>query len=176
MVDLDTFTRPSALLKRLPPDRRTMAAEAFWRDENAGAEQGEALAAIAQRIKFRLKSVRAMPVEKRAKHLLALPALSEMLAIRMLVSYHLQHHTPMMAAFLDALGVAHEEGLIVEDDLEAPAPERLAEAARTLAGAFPAGDAAIYLSTLVWQDPETWGGLADLPEVRAQVEADASRA
>jgi hypothetical protein len=26
---------------------------------------------------------------------------------------------------------------------------------------------ALYLSTLVWQDPETWGGLTDVPETRA---------
>ena len=95
-----------------------------------------------------------MPVEKKARHLLALPALSEMLAIRMLVSYHLQHHTPMMGTFLDALGITHENGLIADEDLTAPPPERLAEAARTLAGAFPSEDTAVYLSTLVWQDPE----------------------
>jgi hypothetical protein len=176
MVDLETFTRPSALLKRLSPERRTMAAEAFWRDENAGGEQAEALAAIASRIKFRPKSVRAMPVEKKARQLLALPALSEMLAIRILVSYHLQHHTPMMGSFLDALGIAHENGLIADEDLTAPPAERLAEAARTLAGTYTPDDAAVYLSTLVWQDPETWGGLADLPEVRPQPEPDTSHA
>ena len=33
--------------------------------------------------------------------------------------------------------------------------------------AHPAEDVALYLSTLVWQDPETWGTLAELPETRA---------
>ena len=60
--------------------------------------------------------------------------------------------------------------------LLAPPAERLAEAARTLAGVFPPEDAAVYLSTLVWQDPETWGGLADLPEVRPTTETDTSQA
>ena len=38
------------------------AAEAFWRDENANVEQGEAIATIAQRIKFRPKSVLSLSV------------------------------------------------------------------------------------------------------------------
>ena len=144
-----------------------MAAEAFWRDENAESEQAEALAAISQRINFRLKSVIAMPVEKKARQLLAMPAMPELLAVRLLVSYHLAHQRPMMGAFLEALGIAHEDGLIADEALTPPAAERLAEAARTIAGTFPAEDAALYLSTLIWQDPDTWGGLADLPEVRS---------
>ena len=33
-----------------------------------------------------------------------------------------------------------------------------------MAGQYPADDVALYLSTLLWQDPETWGALADAPE------------
>jgi len=165
MSDSETATstvpRPSQLWKQLSPERKLQAAEAFWHDDNAGVEQAEALATIAQRIKFRIKSVVSMPVEKKAKQLLALPAVSEMIAARLLVAYHLTHQRPMMAAFLDALGIAHEDGLITEEEMAPPDAERLKTAANTLKASYPADDVTLYLSTLTWQDPDTWGALAE---------------
>jgi len=159
--------RPSQLWKALSPDRKLQAAEAFWGDRNASVEHAEAILAIAQRIKFRPKSVITLPVEKKAKHLIAVGAVSELVAARLLVAYHLAHQRPMMGAFLDALGIGHEEGLINDEEIEAPPPERLAEAAKTLAASFPADDVSLYLSTLMWQDPETWGALEKVPESHA---------
>jgi len=163
MVDLAHTKRPSQIWKELAADRKLLAADAFWRDENAFAEQAEAIATIAQRIKFRLKSVQALPIDKKARHLVAFPAVSEAMAARLLVSFHLQHQRPMMAAFLDALGIAHEDGMIADEELTAPDASKLGAAATTLAGSYPPADVALYFSTLLWQDPETWGGLADLP-------------
>jgi hypothetical protein len=164
---LEGIPRPSQLWKQLSPERKLQAAEAFWGDGNASVEHAEAIVAIAQRIKFRPKSVIALPVEKKARHLVALGSVSELVAARLLVAYHLAHQRPMMAAFLDALGIAHEQGLINEEEMEAPAPERLEHAAKTLGAAYPAEDVALYLSTLMWQDPDTWGGLEKVPESRA---------
>jgi hypothetical protein len=158
---------PSQLWKQLSAARRLQAADAFWSDENAPLEQAEAIAAIAQRIKFRAKSVIALPRDKKARHLVALGAVSELVAARLLVAYHLAQQRPMMGSFLDALGIAHENGLIADDKVEPPPGERLHEAAKTIAQAYPVDDVALYLSTLVWQDPETWGALADAPETRA---------
>ena len=154
--------RPSQLWKQLSPERKQQAAEAFWSDRNASVEHAEAILSIAQRIKFRPKSVIALSVEKKAKHLVAAGAVSELVAARLLVAYHLAHQRPMMAAFLDALGVAHEDGLISDEEMSAPPAEKLEQAATTLGSKFPAADVALYLSTLIWQDPETWGGLETL--------------
>ncbi|OFW06184.1 MAG: hypothetical protein A3I61_18635 [Acidobacteria bacterium RIFCSPLOWO2_02_FULL_68_18] len=165
MSDTPATPRPSHLFKRLPPDRRLRAAEAFWQDENAGVEQADATAAIAQRIRFRLKSVHAMPLDKKVRQLLALPAVSEAVAVRLLVAYHLDHQRAMMGRFLDALGIAHENGLIADENLTAPPADRLRAAAETLASSFPADEVSLYFSTLLWQDSETWGGLADLPQL-----------
>ena len=165
MTDLSDTPLPSALWKQLSVERRLAAAEAFWRDEHSVAEQGELLGTIAQRIKFRIKSVVAMPVEKKAHQVVALPTVSEPAAARLLVVYHVVHQRPMMGRFLDALEIAHEDGMISDEEMPPPPPERLAAAAGTLASAFPAEDVSLYLSTLIWQDPETWGGLAGLPEV-----------
>ena len=166
MPDAET-PLPSQLWKHLSSERKAVAAEAFWTDENAAAEQAEVVAAIAHRIKFRMKSVLSMPLEKKTRQLVALPAVSEAVAARLLVAYHLAHQRPMMARFLDELGIPHEDGLIADENLAAPPQERLASAAKALASAFPPDDVSLYLSTLLWQDPETWGSLADLSEVRA---------
>ena len=166
MADVPDIPRPSQLWKRLSSERKLQAAEAFWRDDNAAAEHGEAIATIAQRLKFRIKSVVALPVEKKARHLASMPAISELVAARLLVSYHLAAQRPMMGAFLDALDIKHENGLIEDDDMPAPPPEKLQEAARTMVSTFPADDVALYFSTLIWQDPDTWGALQETPESR----------
>ena len=70
----------------------------------------------------------------------------------------------MMAAFLDVLGIAHENGVIQEEHVT-PDPAKVAPAAGQLAEQFPAPDVSLYLSTLLCQDPETWGGLRDVPQI-----------
>jgi len=162
------ITRPSQLWKQLSPERKQQSAEAFWSDDNASVEHAEAIVTIAQRIKFRPKSVIALSVEKKARHLVAVGAVSELVAARLLVAYHLAHQRPMMGAFLDALGVTHEDGLINNEEMEAPPAERLEHAVKTLNATFPADDVALYLTTLWWQDPETWGGLEHLIPVKAE--------
>jgi hypothetical protein len=80
-----------------------------------------------------------------------------------LIVYHLAAQRPMMVAFLDALGIAHENGLIQEDSV-VPDAAKLAPAAAQIAQQFPPEDVSLYLNTLLCQDPATWGALADVPE------------
>ncbi len=152
-------------------ERRMQAAEAFWRDANGGNEQAEATATIAMRLKFRPRSVLTLSVERKARYLVGLPAVSELVAARLLVAYHIQHQRSMMAAFLDALGITHENGLIDDEQVQSPGEEKLRAAVARLAASFPAEDVALYLSTLTWQDPEAWGPLANVPESRIAAEA-----
>jgi hypothetical protein len=163
--------RPTQLWKQLSPERKTQAAEAFWQDENAAMEQADAIATIAQRLKFRPKSAAALPIDKKVKYLVGLPSISELVAARLLVAYHLAHQRPMMGSFLDALGIKHEEGMIEEENVQAPEPEKLKEAAATLGKTYPPSDVSLYLSTLLWQDPDTWGGLFKAPEVLSDAKA-----
>jgi hypothetical protein len=159
--------RPARLWRTLSPELRVAAATAFWSDDQAGLEQAEGVALIARQIKFRPKSVIALPVHKKAKHLATLGQVSDLLAARLLVSYHLQHQRPMMGRFLDLLGIPHDEGLISDESPAAPAPEKLEEAAKSLVSEFPQDDVSRYFWTLLWQDPETWGGLKGRPELQA---------
>jgi hypothetical protein len=161
--DFSAF-RPSKLWKRMPAERRTHAAELFWADEQSADQQIEAIAAIASHMKFRTKSVVGLPIEKKARYLATLPNVTDTIAARALVNYHLDKQRPMMGAFLDSLGITHEDGLINEDNVAKPAPEKLRAAASELAAKFPPDEVALYLSTLVSQDPDTWEPLATVPE------------
>ena len=166
-AETEAFVPPTRLWKRLPPERRLEAARAFWEsdDENSQAEQIEAVVALSRHMKFRPQSMQAMPIEKRAKYLTQLPGMSEAIAARALVAYHLAHQRPMMGAFLDSLGIAHDDGLITEESVDPPARDRLAPAAAALAQSYSAADVSIYLNTLLAQDPQTWGALSGLPEL-----------
>ena len=144
----------------MPEARRVEAAEAFWRESDGVEQQVEAMALLAQRLKARPRYIQGLPVEKRARHLAHYPGMPDVLAARLLVSYHLAHQRPMMAAFLDAIGLAHDNGLITEDPPEAISAEKIAAGEKALASAYPAEAVKLYFSTLLAQDPETWKGLA----------------
>lgn len=163
----DDYVPPSRIWRRLPLERRLEAARAFWEsdDEASRTEQMEAIVALARHMKFRPQSMQSMPLDKRARYLAQLPAVTDSIAARALVAYHLAHQRPMMGAFLDALGISHDDGLITADDLQPPSRSALAAAAASLSRTYPAHDIALYLNTLRAQDPQTWGELSGLPQL-----------
>jgi hypothetical protein len=161
MQDFSEF-RPSRLWKKLSAERRLAAAELFWSDDQSTEQQIEAVGALASHMKFRPKSVISLPLERKAKYLSTLPTVSDTIAARALVNYHLERQRPMMGAFLDILGIAHENGLISEENTIKPDAVKLKSAAADLSSQYPKEDVALYFSTLVSQDPETWGALADV--------------
>lgn len=149
---------PSKLWKRMTSDQRLRAARAFWTDEQSGDDQIRAVLFIAQQKKFRQKFVVGLDDERKAKHFASVLSLPDGLAARALVVYHLAEEREMMGAFLDALGIAHEKGLI-QDEAVKPDPEKLGPAVAQLRERFPADSVALYLETLRCQDPEAWGRL-----------------
>jgi len=160
----DTTLTPSRLWKRMTAEQRARAARAFWIDDEAVDDQVQAALLIAQHKKFRPKTVIGLDVDRKAKHLASLVTVPDQIAGRALIVYHLADHRAMMGRFLDALGVAHENGLIQQDDVK-PDPAKMAPAAARIAQEFPAEDVKLYLTTLLCQDPETWGALRDVPQV-----------
>lgn len=156
---------PSKLWKRMNPEQRLLAARAFWAEEQATDDQIQAVLLISQHKKFRPKTVIKLDDERKAKHFASLPSLSDAMAARALVVYHLAEQREMMGSFLNALGIAHENGLI-QDDAVKPDPEKLAPAVETIARKYPAANVSLYLNTLLCQDPGTWNGLAGLPELQ----------
>jgi hypothetical protein len=147
-------------------EQRRRAASALWATDEATNEQLQAAGLIAKQMKFRPKTVSGLDDDRKARYLASVPDLPEELAARMLILYHLAEQRPMMGAFLDALGIAHDNGLIQEDAVT-PDPAKIASAAAAIAREYPALDVALYLNTLLWQDPGSWGPLQGVPEVTA---------
>lgn len=161
MSTSDPMTRPAHLWKQMTDTQRRLAAEAFWQEGEAGPEHAEVVGLLSRRLNFRVKSVMALPLEKKAKFTAGLAAVSDAVAGRLLVGYHLAYQRPMMATFLDALGIAHDNGLI-DDEAEPSVPQgKILPAARALREQYPTEDVTLYFATLHLQDPETWGALQD---------------
>jgi hypothetical protein len=158
-------TTPARLWKKMSVPHRQKAALAFWQADEAVDDQVQAALLIAQQKKFRPKSVLALDDERKARHLASMPSLPEQVAARALIAYHLENQRPMMGAFLDALGIAHENGVIQEDDVK-PDPARLGPAVDAIEKAYPAEDVSLYLNVLLCQDPATWGGLRPLVDAK----------
>ena len=147
-------------------EQRRRAASALWGADEAASDQTQAALLIAKQMKFRPKTVNGLDDDRKARYLASVPDLPEEVAARLLVLYHLAEQRPMMGTFLDALGIAHENGMI-QDDAVTPDPTKIAAAAAAIAREYPAHDVSLYLNTLLWQDPAAWGVLDGLPEVTA---------
>ena len=151
---------PARLWRDLAIDERLALSAALWADDESVPQQVEAVQLIARQMRFRPQSVLAQPVEKRVRQLASLHTVSESVASRALVVYHLGSQRPMLEAFLTRLGISHENGMIADTPLAAP--DSLREAAQALATQFPPASVRLYLRTLAAQDPETWGALAEI--------------
>jgi hypothetical protein len=159
----ETTLTPSRVWKQMTPDQKLRASRAFWQDEQATDDQVQAVMLIAQRKKFRAKTVIGLDLDRKARHFASLVPMPETLAARALIGYHLAEQRPMMGAFLDALGIAHEDGLIEAENVT-PDKDKIPTAAAALTQQFPPDDVALYLNTLLCQDPETWQALENVPE------------
>lgn len=159
MSEHDAPMSPARIWREMTATQRQAAAAALWSHGDSVRQQAEAVQAIARQLRFRPQSVLKLPLEKRARHLASLRIVPESMAGRALVVYHLNAQRPMLEAFLNSLGIAHEQGLIAEGAKTAPEPSRLREAAEALLAGYPAADVRVYLLTLATQDPATWGPL-----------------
>lgn len=151
--------RPSQLWKQLPAPTRVRLAAAFWADTQSTdvqVQHAEATAALAKRLNFRVKSVRALPVDTRARYLGQTNDVSDTVAMRALVAYHLAHERALMASFLDALGIAHDDGVITTDQVDPPSADQVSKAVDTIRASHPSEAVDLYLRTLVAVDPDTW--------------------
>ena len=161
MSDVEQITRASQLWKLMTDAQRRNAAEAFWSEGEAGAEHAEIVGLLSRRLNFRVKSVLALPLEKKARYTAGLAAVSDGVAGRLLVTFHLTHQRPMMSTFLDVLGIPHDNGLISDESAPTVDPEKLPEAVKAIREQYPAEDVNLYLHTLRLQDHATWGIVAE---------------
>jgi len=147
----------------MPLETRQVAAEAFWQDDESPdiqLQHMEALVLIARRLNFRTKSVQSFSPERRGQALARTPDVSDAIATRALVAYHFEARRDLMAAFLDALGVEHEHGMISDEEgITPPAADALRTAIEQVNGSFAEHDVTLYLRTLLAVDGDTWTNL-----------------
>jgi hypothetical protein len=158
------------LWKALTPEERTAAVTASLVDDENGWVKTTTRGAIAGALKFRPQTVATWPRQKMIAEAARLPLDDAQLLSAYLVDLHLGTRRPMMAAFLDAVGVPHENGRI-DTEASGPievSPETLSAAADELARQFPPDEVVTYFLTLLLQDAETWGGAIGWLEARAK--------
>jgi hypothetical protein len=148
------------LWKALTPEERAAAITAAMADDENGWVKNTTRTAVAGAIKFRPQTVATWPRQKLISEAARLPIDDVSLLSAFLVDLHLGTRRPMMAAFLDAVGVKHDGGRI---DTEATGPvvvdpDRLRDAADDLAQLYPVDEVVTYFLTLLLQDPESWRG------------------
>ena len=144
--------------KVLPPERRA------WLVQQALAKHKGAKALYAQRIAakgggFRAQTLVSWPAEKIGRECLRLGALTPQDELELLQMLYVDLEPAYQITFLDACGVAHENGVMPED-LDAPyaAAEAVARGAAAVLSAH--GEAGRhYLLTLVTYNLVGWPGL-----------------
>jgi len=148
------------LWKSLARDERELAARAFWEqppEEVAASAAHE----IVKLLKMRPNSFHKISPESRVRALAGLAQPPEAVAEALLVAFHLEARRPLLVAFLDALGIPHEEGLIGEEvEIEPVTAERARAALALLRSAHGTDAIRVYWNALWLQDRERWDGLA----------------
>ncbi len=161
-LSFDNLT-PTRLWSALDDPARRLAVHAMYDDDpDLRREADQALADV---LRFRPAGVRKLPVDKRVDYFVRRVRPDNSLASTLLTTLHLAHRRPLLGAFLDALEVPNDDGLIAPGHEPGPfAGNRLASAVDGLRGRFDAADVDLYLATLLALDPEVWGGLRPLLE------------
>jgi hypothetical protein len=158
----ETATR---VWKRLQREEKLAAARHFFAHPPEDL-YATAVGAVIKVRHLRPQVARSLPPEDLARALASVLDPGEPLAAALLVSLHLGERREILKTFLDAAGLPHEDGLLKEESDEvALAGGALAKGVAAVSGRFPAHEAKTYFNTLWLQDPERWGGLAELPEI-----------
>jgi len=148
------------LWRSLERSDRTAAATAFWQHP---PQELAALAAqdIVKLLRVRPQAFHKVPLQQRVNALAGLAHPSDAVAEALLVALHLEARRQLLIDFLDAIGVAHEEGLL-EADAEFPPPDEttVRSALATLRERHPADQIRLYWNALWLQDPDHWSALA----------------
>jgi hypothetical protein len=160
-------TSAHRLWKTLGREERLEAARAFWErpSETAAIAAAREIVGI---LKVRPQAFGKVPLEQRVRAVAGLASPPEVLAEALILALHMEKRRELLGAFLDALGIAHEEGLIAEDAVfDPPTPERARAALAALSGRFGEAAIRVYWNALWLQDRERWGALEGALEAPA---------
>lgn len=151
---------PLRLWKSLDRDTRIEAARSFWRrpTEEAAVAAAREIVSI---LRVRPQAFHKIPIEQRVRAVAGLANPPEALADALILSLHVDARRELLVAFLDALGIPHEQGLIAEDTEMPEVPvDAVRAAAPALVAAHGAAAVRVYWNALWLQDPGRWTALA----------------
>ena len=157
-----TTTTVRRLWKTLTADERAQAISACLADDEDGWVKNSTRLAVAGALKFRPQTVASWPRPKLISEAARLPLDDAQLLSAYIVDLHLGHRRPMMAAFLDTLGIKNDAGRIDSETTEVPEQDaaRVAAAADDLTAKYPRDEVVTYFLTLLLQDAAIWRGVA----------------
>lgn len=102
---------------------------------------------VAQSLKFRPQAIAKLPMAQRAKRARQIveQSANEELAYELMGAYLLRHKKALVTGFLDATGVAHQDGMI--EDIQAAQPDaaKVGDAVAVLDQSFAKDDVTMYL-------------------------------
>ncbi|MBK5256930.1 MAG: hypothetical protein JJE39_12930 [Vicinamibacteria bacterium] len=149
------------LWKTLSPEERNLAATELVKDPTP-LIRASVIAVVAEARKMRAVAVRKLQADVQARIIATVRDPGEVLASSLLVALHLGPRKPMLVAFLDALGLPHEDGILKDEATEPIALGELKKGCAALASEPPAA-IRTYLNTLWLQDPGRWAHAKDIP-------------
>ena len=139
-------------LERLS-DERFLAIYEALSERGFGPLDGE----VAKALKFRPQAIRKLPMQKRAQRarkILATGSKGE-LCYELFGTYLVRTKQELVTAFLDATGVAHEDGMIEDVETGIPDPEKIETAVAELDQKFDSDDVTLYLALAAEQWPDS---------------------
>lgn len=150
---------PYAVWDLMTEDEREAAARALWqqgdRPTRAAIE-----AALAKEMKFRPQSLRKLSADRVVGRLVRMvDELPDTVVFQFLFHLHMADRRTLLAEFLDAVGLPHEDGVLdLPEDQPDPEPEAVKKAADALVASH-GHEALVYLGTLRVADEVFWGGV-----------------
>jgi hypothetical protein len=154
-------TTSNRLWKALSSEEKNLAAAELVKDPTP-LIKASVIAVVADARKMRAIAARKLPPEVQAKIVATVRDPGEILASSLLVALHLGPRKPMLVAFLDALGLPHEDGVLKDEATEAIGLDDLKKACAALSTESPAA-VRVYLNTLWLQDGARWANARDVP-------------
>jgi hypothetical protein len=161
LASAPTTTTVRRLWKALTPEEKTQAIGACLSDDEGGWVKTTTRTAVAAALRFRPQTVGTWPRAKLISEAVRLPLDDAQLLSAYIVDLHLGHRRPMMGAYLDALGIANDNGRIDSETTEVPEQDaaKVAKAADALIASYPPDEVVTYFLTLLLQDAAVWAGL-----------------
>jgi hypothetical protein len=154
-------TTSNRLWKALSPEDKNLAAAELVKDPTP-LIRASVIAVVADARKMRAIAARKLPPEVQAKIVATVRDPGEILASSLLVALHLGPRKPMLVAFLDALGLPHEDGVLKDEATEPISLDDLKKACAALSAESPSA-VRVYLNTLWLQDGARWANARDVP-------------